>query len=379
MPAGIDEIYDLTMERIKQHPRESLARRALSWIVYATRPLRVEEVQHAIAIDDLEPEDRSIAKDFLTPEALIVDACAGLIKIDEKSNIIGLVHKTAQEYFDRKGATHLPDAQLHIGTRCLKYLSLDVFRDGCCPTDDLFASRLRENKLLDYAAQNVANHVREETMRELRDLVLKFLMDTRKVSCATQVLFVTRTGWRSEGISQWYPRDFFGIHYAAHFGWTEILRCLIENSEADVDLKDSYGRTALSWAAENGHEGVVKLLIVEGKADVNLKDDGGRTALSRAAVNGHKGVVQQLIVGNAEVDLEDSFGQTALSWAAENGQEGVVQLLMVEGKANVNLADGFGQTALSWAVDNGHEGVVKLLQSTTTASPRFALHPVNRF
>ena len=201
------------MERIKQHPHESLARQALCWIVYATRPLEVEEVQHAIAIDDLEPEDRSIAEESLTPQAFIVNATAGLIKVDEESNIIGLVHKTTQEYFDRKGAEHFPDAQLDIGMKCLKYLSL-VFSDGPCLTDVQYENRLMENALLDYAAQNVGHHIRDQTGRRLQKRALKFLMNTRNVSCASQVLFVSKYP-RYSGYSQANILGIFlGIHYA---------------------------------------------------------------------------------------------------------------------------------------------------------------------
>ncbi|KAF1811584.1 hypothetical protein P152DRAFT_369199, partial [Eremomyces bilateralis CBS 781.70] len=127
MPAKLDDTYDQAMERIKQQPHRRLALQALTWIVYAVRPLQVNEIRHAIAIDELEPDDRSISEDMLTLPELIVNACAGMIKIDEESNVIGLVHKTTQEYFDRYGAKHFPDAQWKIGKGCLTYLSLDVF------------------------------------------------------------------------------------------------------------------------------------------------------------------------------------------------------------------------------------------------------------
>jgi ankyrin repeat protein len=35
---------------------------------------------------------------------------------------------------------------------------------------------------------------------------------------------------------------------------------LILEKAVDLDSKDNYGRTPLSWAAWNGHEAVVKLL-----------------------------------------------------------------------------------------------------------------------
>ena len=50
-----------------------------------------------------------------------------------------------------------------------------------------------------------------------------------------------------------------GLHLAAYFGQNGVALTLL-NSGRNPDLKDSYGKTPLSWAAENGHEAVVKLL-----------------------------------------------------------------------------------------------------------------------
>ena len=81
----------------------------------------------------------------------------------------------------------------------------------------------------------------------------------------------------------------------AKIGDAIFVKQLLETGKADVDAKDRYGRTPLSWAAENGHEAVVKLLLETGKVDVDLKDMYGNwTPLSRAAVNGHKAVVKLL-------------------------------------------------------------------------------------
>jgi len=59
-----------------------------------------------------------------------------------------------------------------------------------------------------------------------------------------------------------------------------IVKLLLETSKVEVDSKDSYGRTPLSWAAEKGCETVIKLLLETGKANVNLKDNSGRMPLS---------------------------------------------------------------------------------------------------
>ncbi|KAF2183391.1 ankyrin, partial [Zopfia rhizophila CBS 207.26] len=64
--------------------------------------------------------------------------------------------------------------------------------------------------------------------------------------------------------------------------------------KVDVDSKDGYGWTPLSWAARSGHEAVVKLLLETGKVDVDSKGGYGWTPLSWAAGNGHEAVVKLL-------------------------------------------------------------------------------------
>ncbi|KAI9783263.1 MAG: hypothetical protein M1839_004103 [Geoglossum umbratile] len=368
LPATLDDNYDEAMERIKQQPTKMLAMRALSWIVYAVRPLQLEEVLHAVAVDDLEPDDRSISEEILTPQSVVVNACAGLIKIDEETNVVGLVHITTQEYLERSGAKHFPDARRDIGIACLKYLSLDVFSKGYCSTDELFECRLRENTLLDYAARNMGNHIREETERSVHDLALKFLLDKRKVSCASQVLFTVPEVWRWPEYSQRFPKDFHGVHYAAYFGLTDIIKLLFESPEVGVDSKGTYCRTLLSWAAMNGHEAVVKLLLATEKVGEDPMDsEYGRTPLSWAAMNGHEAVVR-LLLATEKVDMnsKDSWsGRTPLSWAAKGGHEAVVKLLLATEKVDMDSKDSrYGRTPLSRAAGGGHEAVVKLLLAT---------------
>ncbi|KEF62723.1 uncharacterized protein A1O9_00696 [Exophiala aquamarina CBS 119918] len=54
-------------------------------------------------------------------------------------------------------------------------------------------------------------------------------------------------------------------------------------------LRDSEGRTSLSWAARNGHLGVVELLLATSDASEasDVCDYSGRSPLSWAAGNGH--------------------------------------------------------------------------------------------
>ena len=282
LPTTLYGNYDEAMKRIKQQPTEKLALRVLLWIVCAARPLRLKELQHAIAVDELEADDRSVPEEVLTLPSIFINACAGMVKIDEASNIIGLVHKTTQEYFDKNRPKFFPDGQSDIGTRCLKYLSLEVFSEGACSTKELYERRLSENVLLKYAAQNLGYHTHGMAEHTLNSLKLDFFLDENKLSCATQALFVDTREWY---LVDGFPESFCGVHYAAYLGLKDILRLLLVDPKVDPDTKEYYCLTPLSMAAEIGHEAIVKLLLETGKVDVNSKDFRNHTPLSLAAEN----------------------------------------------------------------------------------------------
>jgi hypothetical protein len=82
-----DQAYKQAMERIKGQVTESqeLATQVLLWITCAQRPLSTLELQHALAVE----MDTSELKEQNIPELEnIVSVCAGLITIDNESNII---------------------------------------------------------------------------------------------------------------------------------------------------------------------------------------------------------------------------------------------------------------------------------------------------
>ncbi|KAM7210536.1 hypothetical protein V8F06_014081 [Rhypophila decipiens] len=62
----------------------------------------------------------------------ILGACAGLVTVDEESNIIRLVHYTTQEYLENTRAQWLPDAEDDITRISATYLSFHVFSSGPC-------------------------------------------------------------------------------------------------------------------------------------------------------------------------------------------------------------------------------------------------------
>ncbi|TVY33521.1 Ankyrin [Lachnellula occidentalis] len=410
-----DKAYDDAMERIKGQVRDSseLAGQVISWITLARRPLAILELLHALAI---EIGDSKLDETNIPELEDIASVCAGLVIVDEESNIIRLVHYTTQEYFERTHQRWFPEAQAGIANSCLTYLAFDAFEAGPTPTGDGFDARLRSNALYEYAALNWGHHARLAASIEVDTLIFSLFESQAKLSSSTQVLVVESNFNYYENVE---PRQdaaeiISGMHVAAHFGLgnvilnlrakgqhsdlnshdcstplsiaaarghIEVVEILLAMSDVNSDSRSVLysgashdGRTPLSFAAEEGHEEVAKLLIAKPGVNVNSKGLGrkhsGMRPLSLAASRGHLSVVKQLLAAKCiEVDIKCGKGNTPLSWASQNGHEAVVELLLAKGSVDLNSVNNKGLTPLFLAIRSKHEGVAKTLLATGNVDP----------
>lgn len=87
LPNTSDVIYENAIQRVYGQNAEvvALAINTLQWIVCAFRSLRIQEIQHALAVRE---RDTYITSDALTSPKYILSVCAGLITIDKHSSII---------------------------------------------------------------------------------------------------------------------------------------------------------------------------------------------------------------------------------------------------------------------------------------------------
>ena len=90
------------------------------------------------------------------------------------------------------------------------------------------------------------------------------------------------------------------LHCASYGGFTECLNVLLSEGQANINLQDSEGITALHWACSAGNIEAIHLLISAG-ANVNMMEvDGERlTPLDYAIIGGHREVAQLLIENGA--------------------------------------------------------------------------------
>ncbi|KAF7960203.1 hypothetical protein EAE96_001801 [Botrytis aclada] len=395
LPTGsdaYDHAYKDAMERIEgqMDDEKELAKQVLSWITCAKTPLTTAELQEAIAV---EIDETELDQENFTEISTMISVCAGLVVVDDESNIIRLVHYTTQQYFERTRVKWFPDAETFITTICVTYLSFKTFNTGFCLLYRDFVERVRSHQFSMYAARFWGLHACKASIsgNTLEQALLKFLENQAKVDASWQLFNShdlpkphvdqgSSSGSPSSYYGQYERRGLTGMHITAFFGIETVIKLLLHSGKVEVDSKDlaseemnqgpdrnivDKGQTPLFYAVKEGHEKIVKLLLDTSKVDFNSVDHRYHTPFFYAATYGHEKVVKLLLdTGKVKVDSQDSKGQTPLSTAAMLGNENIVKLLLDTGKVEINSRDPFGSTPLSEAAERGYEKVVKLLLGT---------------
>ena len=351
LPTGVYATYEDTIERIEEQPEGDcqLAKRALSYLFYARRPLNVEELRHALAV---EAEDTELDETAFPETEIILNSSAGLIRVDEKSGTARLVHYTLQEYLERNRGKLLPDPEVELASACLTYLSFDVFDSGPCSDGEALDQRLQAYQFLDYASHNWGHHMIEN--QHLMDSVLTYIENDRKLSSFVQVLYLVP--YRTNNWHDRFPKQFGPLHVLAYWGLDKILTLFLRNG-IDINSQDSYGVTALQLAAKHGHKSIVQLLL-ENKASIDMENSSGETALYWAARNAHKIIAELLLMNGAKLMMKDNEGWSALDWAVIGGNDDLVKVLLEHGVDDER--DGI-DNALFLAAHEGHEVTVQIL------------------
>ena len=376
----------MTIGRIKAQEggRARLGMDALMWISHSERPLNVDDICHALAIETGSTEMNANSVPSI---GTVLSCCQGLAAVDEGSSTIRLIHFTLKEYFSRHGDlfdrphTRIAETCLtYLNFQAIQYLSVNSFLD------------FRGKPFLEYSSLYWGTHMRMQLSASLRSLALKFL-GRYENHISSQLLWMSLHGWVTGHLQSLKP--FSALHCVSYYGIVEVAIDLIRTRIRDINETDSFGLTPLMWAARYGREEVVQLLLQQMHTRPDIEDmRSGQTALPWAAGCGHEVVVRiflgSLFVGLGSIgrrwgtpqakgllfgrkyinpDRPDHYGRTPLSWAAGGGHDGVVKLLLERKEVNPDRPDTGGQTPLSWAAENGRDGIMKLLLEREEVSP----------
>jgi hypothetical protein len=220
------------------------AKNILRWVVWAERPLALQELAIAIAI---RPEHRSTSE---LSELLRFDLERDLHSIlgpliNIRNGFVHLVHQSAKDYLkDMEPITseaisaRSNESNLYISISCLAYLSFDKFdhepvdNDSCLAENDATEIKRRYEKIafLQYCAMQWPHHVRQlddelQATPLLRNAFLRLAASKQKMnlwSAIHPVYFLMPSG--SVRITSADP-----IHMTIKFGFNSLLQALIDH------------------------------------------------------------------------------------------------------------------------------------------------------
>lgn len=344
LPENLQEFYRITMGRIEAQDKtkRDYAIRILSWIVWASRPLLVEEMLHALAVEE---GDIEIQESRMLRRENLQEFCCGLVVIDE-ANTVGLVHYTAQNYFAvNKGAEFL-DFRCRIASTCASYLCILSIKRP----DVLLMDKHKDYPFARYAGEYLDRHIREirnetvstkiaQTIRQLlenqhqSDFYHNFLHRLGIYYCITQdplekrlklnwlksllqkmgAIYVPDHPGQELPLSPWITTK---LHLAVFLGCTHLVYEYIQ-SGMDVDALDQFGNSAIVIACEKSDDEIITILMEHG-VHVDLTTESGHSFLLHAARRDLWGTVQSILREASGREYKSATGPSQ----AHNNQAG---------------------------------------------------------
>ena len=274
LPEGIDAVYSRSMTRIEatKQPRRDRILRLLQWVVHASRPLTVDELEIALAITPNEDVFKSGNKPNVG--RLFLDYCTSLLELDQETNTLQCIHATAKDFLTQSSQSPLvdtEDAHAYAASICLTYLNYSE-RDFVKRFQDTrtipfsepwpwfrllhppFYLHLEDNRFLQYSASHWIFHLAQTTstlkltenvkgyLRALKVLFSSEVRMLRWIEIFHFLYVVDLDGARlaSETLDQW-------IHEYEYRELSPQVRDSIDRKRIELELTGAYSNSAFSF------------------------------------------------------------------------------------------------------------------------------------
>jgi ankyrin repeat protein len=396
IPNDLSRLYRDLLGHITEVDRPK-ALKFFEWIAFAIRPLSLDELRIAMAIEP-DSQYRSIqeykegkmltgSNDDLERRVKFLSRGLAEVRQHKDVRIIQFIHQSVNDFLVSDGLTILvADQQLidlaigsahyRLSRSCIRVIEMEEFSQE----QDKKKEKIENTPFLRYATQFWLLHAERSQARGilLTDL-LRYLHGSPDSLIRTWVRVYHTLDRHSRDCPPGKITLLHVVSARALIGPLEDvlgnLRSDNNDNEVDVNARDGMGQTSLMLAARRGNLEVVERLLAA-QADVNAAAAPtaptaplgykGRTALQAAAGGGHLEVVERLLAAQADVNAAASLsyrGRTALQAAAGGGHLEVVErLLAAQADVNAAAAAGLkGRTALQAAAGGGHLEVVERL------------------
>lgn len=331
LPSGLEETYNsmLSLQRRTQNITVELQALILEAIIYASRPLRLNELASLI---QLCKPDAAPAGQF---KRFVASSCGPLIEILEDETLQVLHHslteflrgETRDQMAESEDFPIMDTLEAHkrMAVNCMRYLrsgallleeetsqggDQDLASAYIRPShlrdlDEEYAERrgrkpqkqfdYQQAKLrhafLSYAVDNVNHHAsRYDLQDEAFYHEVEAFVDPRCLEYHRWLTLVWGTTSLKRGSLDGVPGV---LHFASFCGLAGLVHKALNQGQT-VETRDAQLRQSIHWAAEQGHATVTTLLLDHG-ADAAAEDGRGQTPLHLAAGRNRAAVVGILL------------------------------------------------------------------------------------
>ena len=325
LPESLDETYARILKEIKK-PNRDHARRLLSCLVAAVRPLRVEELAEVLAVDyDDEDGIPRLNPDWRweDQEQALLTSCSSLITIVEsgQSRVVQFSHFSVKEYLtsDRLTTSSGDVLRYHIDLEPAHMILAQACMSALLRSDDHVEGNRVENSspLSKYAAEHWVAHAKYDSVLSCLRKAMEYLfdldkpyfsawrqlhdIDTGAIECSTFYLFTPRS-----------KLDAVPLYYAALCGFEDLVKHLVVKYPQHVNASGGYYMTPLVAALAGEHFQIAKILRDNGAHSPNVRGHERTTPLHAAAYFGHLRMVRVLLEYHANVNARTAFDRTPL-------------------------------------------------------------------
>ena len=381
LPESLDETYERVLKEIKK-PNRDHARRLLSCLVAAVRPLRVEELAEVLAVDyeDSEGIPRlNLNWRWEDQEQALLTSCSSLISIvvSSGSRVVQFAHFSVKEY--------LTSARLATSSGdILRYhMSLEpahtILAQACmgtllCSDDPIGQNGVKNNsQLAEYAAEHWVTHAKYENVSSYLRKAMEYLFDLDKpyFTAWQQLHDIDTNSAGDSAFFQFTPlvkSDAVPLYYAALCGFRDLVGHLIFKNPRDVNASGGYYVTPLVAALGGKHFQTARILHDNG-AHPNVKGHEGTTPLHAAAYQGDLQMVQVLLLEYmADINSRTNYGETPLHFLSNEfwmnphlSQLHNISRFLLEQGADINARNNDQATPLHLAAEIGRVEVIRVL------------------
>ncbi|KAK3347052.1 ankyrin repeat-containing domain protein [Lasiosphaeria hispida] len=398
IPRGLSDLFEMILTRDGQNPE--LLQLSLQWVLFATRPLKPQELYFAIQFGlgkkssgywDQESMDLGYFKTFVTSSS------KGLAEVTRKASEVQFIHESVRDFLLGKYGTQWSGVSNNYAGHghqvlrdcCLSQLNTATnssvgVQDTSVKTPMPVSSRemsqavRREYPFLDYSVHNVLRHANDaqkhgmEQTAFLDDFPLqqwitlhntleKFPVRQHKESVG--FLYILAQTNSAELIKKIPLRTGSCFHAGPGRYGPPILAAIVnESSEAVQALLEAEARAhppeSLLHEVCKQHFGRREGLTKLSRDFIFSKQ---RNLISYIAEYGDAAVIDFFLSWDrSELESKDKQGWTPLSYAARGGHVDVIKRLLKMG-AEIESTDGQGRTPLINAAIRGQDASVKFL------------------